>query len=139
MRSLYLLGRWWLRVFCGRRGFRDGRAVSSGGVWQLYTQGRERQRLSTSVIRHAGDEDTVAWMERGRAGRCRQSCQWMVAMVYTTKGKACCVLGEKECESDGSRISHWQTRGKGRRGVKECSLAACSFSHFTSKGGGAPG
>ena len=56
MRSLDFLRWWLLRDFCGRRGFGDRRAVSSGGVWQLYAQGWKRQGLATSVVGHFDDE-----------------------------------------------------------------------------------
>ena len=52
MRSLDFLRWWLLRDFCGRQGFGNRRAVSSGGVWQLYAQGWERQGLPTSIVGH---------------------------------------------------------------------------------------
>ena len=57
MRSLDFLRWWLLRDFRRRRGFGNRRAVSSGGVWQLYAQGWERQGLPTSVVGHFDVEE----------------------------------------------------------------------------------
>ena len=62
MRPLYSLRRWWLRRFRGRRGFGNRRAVSSGGVGQLYAQGWEGQGLATSVVGHFDDFLRVSCM-----------------------------------------------------------------------------
>ena len=62
MRPLYFLGWWLLRHFRDRRGFGNRRAVSSGGVGQLYAQGRERQGLATSVVRHFDNVSRASWM-----------------------------------------------------------------------------
>lgn len=57
MRPLDFLRWWLLRDIGGRRGFGNRRAVSSGGVGQLYAQGWEGQRLPTSVVGHFDDID----------------------------------------------------------------------------------
>ena len=43
----------WGWFLLGGGGLGDGRAVSSGGVGQLDTQGRQREGLPTGIVRHA--------------------------------------------------------------------------------------
>ena len=71
MRPLDFL-RWrLLRDFRGRQGFGNRRAVSSGSVWQLYTQGWERQGLPTSIVGHFDieeDESRTSKVSQGILG-----------------------------------------------------------------------
>ena len=62
MRSLDFLRGWLLRCFGGSRGFGYRRAVSSGGVGQLYSQGRKGQGLSTCIVRHVEGVVRASWM-----------------------------------------------------------------------------
>lgn len=52
MRSLDFLRGWLLWCFGHGRGFRDRGAMSSVGVWQLYSQRGEGERFATGIIGH---------------------------------------------------------------------------------------
>lgn len=80
MRPLNFFRGWLLRHFRGRRGFGDGRAVSSGGAGQLYAQGWERQGLSTGVVGHFDDVLGRSWM-KVRCRRCQRFFRILFAAV----------------------------------------------------------